>query len=168
MDLRVNQRRRNYKLIWQVLARLRHAAPTLAAANEAGRCATNRRCCRSRCRFASGRVNTLLSIRQRMSSFAGLSGSAGARASFGVGWRRASRSWNANLTLSPSAGVRVFTCGLVASRLRTHSLQDYQRLSHYALGYQIPTSGPGLIFVPKHWPERRQQASAAWLYMTYR
>jgi len=52
---------------------------------------------------------------------------------------------------------------LVASRLRTHALRDYQRPSHYALGYQIPTSGPDLKFVSKYWPERRQQTSTAWL-----
>jgi hypothetical protein len=79
--------------------------------------ATNRRCCLSLSRFASGRASTLLSMRERGSSLAVGAGSfsAGARSSFGIAWSRASRAWKACPTLSPSSGVSVFAFGQARS-----------------------------------------------------
>lgn len=74
---------------------------------------TKRRCCLSRRRFTSGRARTLLSMRPRGSSSAVAvgSGAVGEGASCGIAWKLASRACNASLTLSPSAGVRVFVLG---------------------------------------------------------
>ena len=65
---------------------------------------------------ASGMASTLLSIRDRVSSFAvGGSRSAGERSSSGIVCRRPRRAWKACRTLSPSSGVRVFAFGQARS-----------------------------------------------------
>jgi len=74
--------------------------------------ATNRRCCLSRSRLVSGRVSTLLSMRERVSSFAaGVSNSAGWGGLIRCRLDLGELGRNASLTLSPSSGVRLFAFG---------------------------------------------------------
>ena len=88
----------------------------LAAADEAGLFGHKAQVGLSRRRFASGMASTLLSMRERISSFAaGGSSSAGERSSSGIFCRRARRAWNACRTLSPSSRVRVFALGQARS-----------------------------------------------------
>ena len=168
MDLRVNQRRRNYKL--------RAGLGTVATCRPNARGRKRGRALRNEPKMLP--VSLPLRLRKGQHAFVDTAADVIVRRFVRFGWREGLiRCWL-------EAGEPVLECqsdpfavrrrqGVYLwprrfARLRTHSLQDYQRLSHYALGYQIPTSGPGLIFVLKHWPERASKLRRAWLYMTYR